>query len=130
MTTYDHIQELRAELAASVDAGECQQIAAELEQAMVQHAAEEAVFDVLFSAEPPHEGGSNKQAPARCGFPARRAGARFRIGTGRSRWRPERAYPNCAEEKAVTCGKPQWGGFRLRASVRLGLRGEIGRTDP
>ncbi|MEJ7016428.1 hypothetical protein [Sinorhizobium meliloti] len=54
MTTYDHIQELRAELAASLDAGERQQIADELKQAMVQHAAEEAVFDALFSAEPPH----------------------------------------------------------------------------
>lgn len=53
MTTYDHIQELRAELAASLDAGERQQIAHVLEQAMVQHAAEEAVFDALFSAEPP-----------------------------------------------------------------------------
>lgn len=54
MTTYDHIQELRAELAASLDAGERQQIAAELEQAMVQHAEEEVAFDALFSAEPPH----------------------------------------------------------------------------
>ena len=54
MTTYDHIQELRAELAASLDAGERQQIAAELEQAMVQHAEEEAVIDALFSAKPPH----------------------------------------------------------------------------
>ncbi|WP_164818013.1 hypothetical protein [Sinorhizobium meliloti] len=31
MTTYEHIEELRAELAASIDAGERQQIAAELE---------------------------------------------------------------------------------------------------
>lgn len=54
MTTYDHIQELRAELAVSMDAGERQQIAAELEQAMVKLAAEEAAFDALFSAEPPH----------------------------------------------------------------------------
>lgn len=54
MTTYDHIQELRAEMAASMDAGERQQIAAELEQAMVQHAEEEAVIDALFSADPPH----------------------------------------------------------------------------
>ena len=35
MTTYDHIQELRAELAASIDAGERQQIAAELERKQV-----------------------------------------------------------------------------------------------
>lgn len=54
MTTYDHIQELRAELAVSLDAGERQQIAAELEQAMAQHATEEAAFDALLSAEPPH----------------------------------------------------------------------------
>lgn len=54
MTTYDHIHELRAELAASVDAAERQQIAAELEQAMEQHAEEEAAFDALFSPEPPH----------------------------------------------------------------------------
>ena len=54
MTTYDHIQELRLELAASMDAGERQQIAAELDQAIAQHAEEEAAFDALFSAEPPH----------------------------------------------------------------------------
>jgi hypothetical protein len=54
MTTYDHIQELRAELAASIDAGERQEIAAELEQAIVQHQQEEAAFDALISAEPPH----------------------------------------------------------------------------
>lgn len=54
MTTYDHIQELRAELVASIDAGERQQIAAELERAMRQHQQEEAAFDALISAEPPH----------------------------------------------------------------------------
>ncbi|WP_193378128.1 hypothetical protein [Sinorhizobium fredii] len=54
MTTYDHIQELRAELAVSIDAGERQEIAAELGQAIAQHQQEEAAFDALISAEPPH----------------------------------------------------------------------------
>ncbi|MBP2450079.1 hypothetical protein [Rhizobium leguminosarum] len=54
MTTYDHIQELRAELEASIDAGERLQIAAELERAVAQHQQEEAAFAELFSAEPPH----------------------------------------------------------------------------
>ncbi|WP_179874716.1 hypothetical protein [Rhizobium anhuiense] len=53
MTTYDHIQELCAELAASIDAGERQQIAAELERAIAQHQQEEAAFDALISADPP-----------------------------------------------------------------------------
>jgi hypothetical protein len=52
MTAYDHIQELRAELTASVDAGERRQIEAELVAAMQQHAADEAAFDALVSAEP------------------------------------------------------------------------------
>jgi len=54
MTTDDHIQELRAEMAALIDAGERQQIAAELERAIAQHQQEEAAFDALISAEPPH----------------------------------------------------------------------------
>ncbi|CCE98588.1 hypothetical protein SFHH103_04098 (plasmid) [Sinorhizobium fredii HH103] len=54
MTTYEHIQELRAELAASIDAGEHQQIAAELERAVALHQQEEAAFDELISVEPPH----------------------------------------------------------------------------
>ncbi|WP_208180185.1 hypothetical protein [Sinorhizobium medicae] len=54
MTTYDEIQELRAELAASFDAGERQQIAAELERAVAQHEQEEAAFDALISVEPPY----------------------------------------------------------------------------
>lgn len=53
MTTYDHVQELQAELAAVSEVGERQQIAAELEEAMVQLAEEEAAFDVLLGAEPP-----------------------------------------------------------------------------
>lgn len=53
MTTYDHIQELRAELAASIDAGERRQIAAELERAIAQHQLEEAAFDALIRADPP-----------------------------------------------------------------------------
>lgn len=47
-------EELRAELAASIDAGERQQIAAELERAVAQHQQEEAAFDALISVEPPH----------------------------------------------------------------------------
>jgi hypothetical protein len=53
MTTYDHINELRAELAASIDQAERQQIAAELAAAEVKLAEEEAAFDALISAEPP-----------------------------------------------------------------------------
>jgi hypothetical protein len=44
MTTYDHIQELRAELAASIDQAERQQIAAELAAAEVKLAEEEGRF--------------------------------------------------------------------------------------
>lgn len=54
MTAHDHIQELRAELAVSMDAGERRQIEAELAAAMQQHAADEAAFDALTSAEPPY----------------------------------------------------------------------------
>ncbi|WP_331375074.1 hypothetical protein [Sinorhizobium chiapasense] len=45
--------ELRAELAASIDAGE-RQIAAELERAVAQHQQQEAAIDALISVEPPH----------------------------------------------------------------------------
>ncbi|GGA64096.1 hypothetical protein [Pelagibacterium lentulum] len=51
MTTYDHIQELRAELATIIDAGERAAIAAELEAAREKLAQEEAALDVAF--EPP-----------------------------------------------------------------------------
>ncbi|MEY9103751.1 hypothetical protein ABIA24_006724 [Sinorhizobium fredii] len=44
---------MRAELAASIDAGERQQIAAELERAIAQHQQEEAAFDALISATSP-----------------------------------------------------------------------------
>lgn len=54
MTAYDHIQELRAELAASNDQAERQQIAAELATAQAERAQEEAAFEALISAEPPH----------------------------------------------------------------------------
>lgn len=54
MTTYDHIQELRAELAEAIDAGERKQIAAELERAVAIYEEEEAAFDALISNEPPH----------------------------------------------------------------------------
>lgn len=53
MTTYDHIQELRAELAEAIDAGEREKIAAELQRAIEQHEKEEATFDALISDEPP-----------------------------------------------------------------------------
>ncbi|WP_318862137.1 hypothetical protein [Sinorhizobium meliloti] len=52
---FQRIQELRAELAASIDAGERQQIAAERERAVAQHQQEEAAFDALISVEPPHQ---------------------------------------------------------------------------
>ena len=51
MTTYDHIQELRAELATSMDASERATIAAELDAARAKLAEEEAALDALF--EPP-----------------------------------------------------------------------------
>ena len=54
MTTYDHIQELRAELAASIDQTERREIAAELASAEAKFAEEEAAFEALISAEPPH----------------------------------------------------------------------------
>lgn len=54
MTTYDHINELRAELAASIDQAERQQIAAELVAAKAELAEEEAAFDALISTELPH----------------------------------------------------------------------------
>jgi hypothetical protein len=41
MTTYDHIQELRAELAATIDQAERQQIGSELEAAQAKLAQEE-----------------------------------------------------------------------------------------
>ena len=47
MTTYDHINELRAELAASFDQAERQQIAAELAAAEAKLAEEEAAFKAL-----------------------------------------------------------------------------------
>jgi len=54
MTTYDHINELRAELAATIDQAERQQIAAELATAEAKLAGEEAAFEALISNEPPH----------------------------------------------------------------------------
>ncbi|MGG7539383.1 hypothetical protein [Rhizobium sp. 12,4] len=40
-------------MAASIDADERQEIAAELERAIAQHQDEEAAFDALISADPP-----------------------------------------------------------------------------
>ena len=54
MTTYDHINELRAELAASINQAERHQIAAELAAAEAKLAEEEAEFEALISAEPPY----------------------------------------------------------------------------
>lgn len=54
MTTYDHINELRAELAASIDHAERQQIAAELGSAEAKLAEEDAAFEALINDEPPH----------------------------------------------------------------------------
>ncbi|CUX72198.1 MULTISPECIES: hypothetical protein [Agrobacterium] len=54
MTTYDHIQELRAELTASIDQAERREIAAEIARAEAKLAEEEAAFEALIAAEPPH----------------------------------------------------------------------------
>lgn len=54
MTTYDHIQELRAELAASIDQAERREIVAELAAAETKLAKEEAAFEALIATEPPH----------------------------------------------------------------------------
>ncbi|MGI2036278.1 hypothetical protein ACRQ1B_28285 [Rhizobium panacihumi] len=54
MTTYDHIQELRAELKAVFDQAERRQIAAELAMAEANLAEEEAAFEASVAAEPPH----------------------------------------------------------------------------
>ncbi|MDF1600339.1 hypothetical protein PZ895_11265 [Mesorhizobium sp. YIM 152430] len=51
MTTYDHIQELRGELAASVDPAERATIEAELMAARAKLAEEEAALDAAI--EPP-----------------------------------------------------------------------------
>lgn len=54
MTTYDHINELRAELAASIDQAERQQIAADLASAEAKLVEEDAAFEAPISDEPPH----------------------------------------------------------------------------
>lgn len=51
MTTYDHIQELRAELATVMDAGERETIAAELVAARAKLAEEDVALDAAL--EPP-----------------------------------------------------------------------------
>ncbi|TCQ14987.1 hypothetical protein [Rhizobium sp. PP-CC-3G-465] len=53
MTTYDHIQELRAELRNAVYQDERQWILNELAAAEAQLAAEEAAFDAQLKDEPP-----------------------------------------------------------------------------
>lgn len=54
MTTYDHIQELRLELTASIDQAERREIAAEIATAEAKLAEEEAAFEAMIAAEPPH----------------------------------------------------------------------------
>ena len=54
MTTYDHIQEMRAELTASIDLAERRDIAAKIATAEAKLAGEEAAFEALIAAEPPH----------------------------------------------------------------------------
>lgn len=54
MTTYDHIQELRAELRNAVYAEERRWIEAELEKATREWEAEEDAFIAQLLAEPPH----------------------------------------------------------------------------
>ncbi|WP_312405452.1 hypothetical protein [Rhizobium sp.] len=54
MNIYDHIQELRAELANCADWDERLQIEADLAGAQQELAFAEAEFDALFADEPPH----------------------------------------------------------------------------
>lgn len=54
MTTYGHINELRAELAASIGQTERREIATEIAMAEAKLAEEEAAFEALISAQPPH----------------------------------------------------------------------------
>lgn len=53
MTTYDHIQELRAEFAASIDKAERREIEAEIATAEAKLAEEEAAFEAMIAAKPP-----------------------------------------------------------------------------
>lgn len=53
MTTYDHIQELRAELRNAMHQDERREIAAELATAEARLAEEEAAFEARMAAEPP-----------------------------------------------------------------------------
>lgn len=53
MTTYDHIQQLRAELRNAVYQDDCQWILKELSEAEAQLAEEEAAFDAQLNAKPP-----------------------------------------------------------------------------
>lgn len=54
MTTEQHIEELRAELRNAVHQDERREIAAELASAEARLAEEEAAFEALMAAEPPH----------------------------------------------------------------------------
>ncbi len=53
MTTYDHIQELKAEYVATLDHAERREIAAEITTAEAKLAEEEAAFEAMIG-EPPH----------------------------------------------------------------------------
>ena len=81
MTAYDHIQELRAELAVSLDAGERRQIEAELVAVMQQHAADEAAFDALMSAEPSLWAALKNRVPAQFRHPSGLNDLRSRLHT-------------------------------------------------
>jgi hypothetical protein len=54
MTTYGHIQELKAACAAVLDQAERREIAAEIATAETKLAKEEAAFEALVAAEPPY----------------------------------------------------------------------------
>lgn len=54
MTTYDHIQELKAEHAVVLDHAERREIEVEIAMAEAKLAEVEAAFEALIDAEPPH----------------------------------------------------------------------------
>lgn len=54
MTTYDHIQELKAEHAVVIDHAERREIEVEIATAKAKLAEEEAAFQALIADEPPH----------------------------------------------------------------------------
>ena len=81
-----HIQQLRAELAASIDQAKRQQIAAELEAAIAKNVEEEAAFHTLVSAVRSIEGGFGADAGSSLRFRAitELPSTRMHIGLPRS----------------------------------------------